>query len=337
MWGLGDSIYARPFIAAASMVRDVWLETPWPELYADLPLRFVKGDRPLRTQTLNAARQPPGLWRQPPAGAQEIRLAYGNAELARGSVVQGIESKLPLPAGVKPVWTLPELGASPIDTRGSPLAIIRPVTRRAEWDNRARNCLPGYVDEIAGDLKGRGFSVLVLADLKVGEEWLENGRIPPSNAALTNGELSMRQMLAAVRDAAVVVGPVGWIVPAGLALGTRTFCVLGGQGGHNAPEKLTDPRMDCSRLGFAMPKEFCRCTDMQHSCPKAIPDLMSQWSDWRRNARFRFPRSSAHSQAGRSPGGQSSVSATTRQKARATTMPTTGNMSNMPPPALGTG
>lgn len=38
MQGLGDTLYSRPFIKAASdRGDDVWLVTAWPQLVADLP------------------------------------------------------------------------------------------------------------------------------------------------------------------------------------------------------------------------------------------------------------------------------------------------------------
>ena len=295
-WGLGDSIYVRPFIAATAQRRDVYYETPWPELFHDLPLRLVRGQRRLRTQMRNLARTRQEQWFRPPDDARTIRLGYGVLEVANGNVATAMEIKLPPLNKLNPVWDLPELGKCPFDTGGAPLAIIRPVMRRIEWDNEARNPYPQYVDEIAGDLKARGFATVVIADLKHGYEWIEGGRLPPHNVALTNGELSVRQLLAAVRDAAVVVGPVGWIVPAAIALHTRAFIILGGNGGMNAPEKIIDPRMDATRLGFAMPERFCLCTDMRHRCDKRIPDLGAQWRRWVRTVRLPVPRCSVSSQ-----------------------------------------
>jgi hypothetical protein len=78
----------------------------------------------------------------------------------------------------------------------------------------------------------------------------------------------------------VVIGGVGWIVPAGMALRSKTFVVLGGHGGHNAPEKVTDPRLDLSRIGFAMPEAFCQCTNMLHDCDKRIADPIGQFRRW---------------------------------------------------------
>ena len=88
-----------------------------------------------------------------------------------------------------------------------------------------------------------------------------------------------------LRSADLVIGGVGWIVPAGLALRSKTFVVLGGHGGHNAPEKITDPRLDLSRIGFAMPEKFCRCTNMLHTCDKTIADVVGQFFRWSSNFR----------------------------------------------------
>lgn len=293
-WGLGDSIYARPFIRTAAAHRDVYLETPWPELYADVPLHLVRGARPLRTQMRNLARHQAVRWERPPSDIETVSLGYGVIELALGGVAEALEGKLPLRTR-RPVWDVPDMGECPFDTGGAPLAIVRPVMRRIEWDNDARNPLPQYIDEIAGDLKRRGFAVVVIADIKHGYEWIVGGKLPPHNLALTKGELSIRQLLASIRDAAVVVGPVGWIVPATIALNTHAFIVLGGQGGHNGPNKIIDRRMTAKRIGFALPERFCQCTDMHHRCQKAIPDLGAQWQRWIRSISLASPRCSTGS------------------------------------------
>ena len=249
-------------------------------MFEDLPLRFVKGVRALRTQMQNVLLQPAGRWSAPPHNAREVRLSYGNKQLEAGSIVDAIELVLPHGSS-RPIWDLPELGRSPIDPCGAKLAVIRPVTVRTEWRNEARNPRPEYVAEIAAELKRRGFAVVVVAHLRPGEEWLE-GDMPPHSAAFVNGEFDVRQLLALIRDADVVVGGVGWIVPAAIALKTKAFIVLGGQGGHNAPEKITDPRMDLSRIGFATPENYCKCSNMRHQCDKRIPNLSTQFDSWTR-------------------------------------------------------
>lgn len=276
-WGLGDNIFARPIIRACVAKYDVWLETPWPELFEDLPLRFVAAKRDLRTQMRNVARQAPGRWSTPPSGIREIRVGYGHSELARGSIIAALERQVAA-VGVTlaaPSWDLPDMGA-PMVLADRPIALVRPVTVRSEWRNEARNPRPEYVAAIARELSAT-HHVVVVADLQDGREWLE-GVLPPHHQAFLKGELVLRELLALAGAADVIVGGVGWIVPAAIALGRRAFVIHGGHGGHNARHVITDPRMNLSRIGFATPRELCKCTNMLHHCDKSIPDLAAQWA-----------------------------------------------------------
>src|SRR5215468_7975770 len=92
MWGMGDNIFSRPFVRAAAAKFDLWLDTPWPELYADLNIKFVRGERKLRTQLKNIRRQPANLWVSPPALRQEIIIGYG-ADLVNGSIINSMERR----------------------------------------------------------------------------------------------------------------------------------------------------------------------------------------------------------------------------------------------------
>jgi hypothetical protein len=125
-------------------------------------------------------------------------------------------------------------------------------------------------------------TVVSVADLAPGQEWIV-GELPSAHHHFVFGELGVRELLALVRDADLVVGGVGWIVPAGLALKVKTFIVLGGHGGHNAPAKITDPRLDLSQIGFAIPERFCRCLNMLHNCDKVIADPLGQFLHWSRS------------------------------------------------------
>jgi len=122
-------------------------------------------------------------------------------------------------------------------------------------------------------------TVVAVASLKAGQEWAV-GNLPPAHHHFVHGELPVRQLFALVRDAHIAIGGVGWIVPASLALKNRLFVVLGGNGGHNAPDIITDPRLDLSRIGFAIPERLCRCTHMAHACDKTIEDPVGQFARW---------------------------------------------------------
>jgi hypothetical protein len=277
MWGLGDNIYSRPFVRAAAVQYGVYLDTPWPELYADLDIKFVRGSRKLRTQQNNMARQPPERWSQPPLVIRQVTISY--PDLAASSIIQSLEQRWwALRIGFDPVlFSLPDMGPSPI-VSDKPIAIVRPVTVRTEWHNEARHPRPEYIAALADTLMAT-HNVIAVADLAPGQEWTI-GELPPAHRYFLHGELAVRELLALVRDADIVIGGVGWIVPAGLALKVKTFVVLGGQGGHNGPAKITDPRLDLSRIGFAIPEAFCRCTSMMHNCDKTIADLFGQFGRW---------------------------------------------------------
>src|SRR5262245_598276 len=281
MWGLGDNIYSRPFVRAAAAQYELHLETPWPELYADLDIRFVRGSRKLRTQQKNMARQSLDVWCDP-FPMRQIKVGYVGLEAL--SIIGSLERRWsPLRVRFDPrLFDLPDLGPSPI-VSSKPIAVVRPVTIRTEWRNEARNPRPEYVAAIADELMAT-HTVVAVADLAPGEEWLV-GDPPPAHRYLLDGELPVRELLALVRDADIVIGGVGWIVPAALALKVKAFIVMGGQGGHNAPEKITNPRLDLSRIGFAIPEKFCRCTNMLHACDKRIADPLGQFSRWRDSLR----------------------------------------------------
>jgi hypothetical protein len=277
MWGLGDNIYARPFMRAAVAKHEIWLDTPWPELFEDLDVRFVRGARRLRTQTNNIALQSEDRWSRPPGYIREIVLNYGN--VAASSIIRSLEKRWSARLGVgfdPALFDLPDMGPSPIKSE-RPVAVVRPVTLRAEWCNPARNPKPEYVNALAAELMAT-HTVVAVASLAEGQEWAV-GNLPPAHHHFVFGELPVRKLLALVRDADIVVGGVGWIVPAGLALKTRMFIVLGGHGGHNAPDKITDPRID-HHIGFAIPEAFCRCTHMPHNCEKSIADPLWQFTRW---------------------------------------------------------
>ena len=283
MWGLGDNIYSRPFVRAAAAQYQLWLETPWPELYADLNVKFVRGSRRLRTQQKNIARQKVDLWWPPPwPRIREIKISY--FDIGVRSIINAMECRwAALNVVFDPaLFGLPDMGPAPVVSE-RPIAVVRPVTVRSEWRNEARNPRPEYIAAIAGELMAT-HTVVAVADLARGEEWLE-GELPPAHWHFVHGELPVCELLALVRDADIVVGGVGWIVPAGLALKVKTFVVLGGHGGHNAPAKITDPRLDLSRVGFATPEKFCKCTNMLHNCDKRITDPVGQFHRWLSNTR----------------------------------------------------
>ena len=257
--GFGDNIYQRAFVRHFP---DAYIETPFPELYQDLGIKCVRKDTTLRTQQKNI-RQSSYQWHKAPAGSI-IQVGYGDLQLRQGSIIDAMKRTFK----VNPVFDLPDCGKSPVRSK-KPIAVIRPVTHRKEWLNTARSPLPEYVCIAADILRQKGFHVVSIADVDGVNEWIEGG-LPNADEYYHNGELTFIELLALVKSAAIVVGGVGWIVPACISAGTAGFFILGGNGAHNAPEKITSPEMDLSKIGWAKPDNFCMCNVKQHNCDKTI-------------------------------------------------------------------
>jgi hypothetical protein len=275
MKGLGDNIFQRHIVKALLNSRnEVWISTPWPELYRDLSVHFVRVETSLRTQKKNMEKSATDWVSSYPSDCMVINPAYGARDLEKGSIIRAMESK----AGFKLDITdfgLSSYGGLPcqIKNNGRPVAVIRPVTVRREWENTARAPLPKYIEEASLELKRRGYWVVSVADLDGDNEWLV-GSEPYADQKFYKGELGISDLMGLIEGSAVVVGGVGWIVPACIALETPLFCILGGQGGHNAPGIITDTRMNLSMIRFATPDKFCRCTDMKHQCEKVISNML---------------------------------------------------------------
>lgn len=270
MLGMGDCIYQRAFIR--ELEGDVYLSTPWPQLYRDLPNVFpVEISTRLRTHTKNIISQPLETWREAPPSHKRIRVHYHTGDLAlnKVSILQAMEGCFRVKAKV---FDLPKFDRLPIKT---PYVVIRPATIRKEWKNAARNPLDQYICEAAEILREFGFRTISVADLQAGEEWC--AQLPQCDENFNKGELSFEKLLGLVQGAALVVGGIGWIVPAAIAAHVPLIGILGGNGVHNAPEKITGLPMDLRRARFIRPDNFCMCEDRAHECDKRISNFKLQF------------------------------------------------------------
>jgi hypothetical protein len=272
MGGMGDNILQRPLVRFLTRSRSVWLSTPYPELYSDLPVTPVHWNTlDLRCQLKNMARQPEGTYQPPPVRPDTVRIMYSLREI-RQSIVQEMERCAR--AIARPfVFDLPSF--EPPTLPWPRYAVVRPATVRREWMNTARNPLPEYLAQAAAILREM-MPVVVVADVDGKQEWMLDPA-PKGDRAWLRGELDTPRLMGLVQNAAVVVGGVGWMVPAALAYRTPAVVIGGGLGGHNAPEVLVDRRMDASRMRFLLPDRYCRCRDTRHQCEKTISDLPTRF------------------------------------------------------------
>lgn len=262
MRGLGDNLYQRAFIK--QLPKPAYLDTPWPELYQDLPdVHFIRPVTPLRTQLKNIARH--NDWVLPPARQPTRQIRYG---------AEGIISGMTASFGIAPgPFDLPPLPPSPESGR---YVVVRPATVRSEWRADTRNPDPKYIGWAAAKAINLGYRVISVADLEDGKEWTE-GELPLADVRYHKGELPVEQLLALVQGAAAVIGGIGWLVPAALAARVPAWIICGGQGGFNSPHQICPAG---STITFAIPDNFCRCKLKQHNCDKRISDYETKLAAW---------------------------------------------------------
>lgn len=281
MHGLGDNIYQRGFIK--EIKTEVYLETPWPQIYQGLDhVKFIKPNTKLRTQSKNIAKEDSDIqWLDiDPSKYDGYRhrkkIHYGNPKRSRGIIREMADcfdvrpSKFDLPDFRSEFPWIKDLGE---------FALIRPVTERKEWFNKARNPKPEYIKKSTEMLKDSGIKIISIADLKKDEEWLIEPK-PYSDKKFHKGELGVKELLALVQSAKYTVGGVGWIVPASLCYNNKAWIVLGGHGHYNSPEFIMYRQPN--QVSFAKPDNFCRCRNMTHDCDKEISNYENQFAEWLR-------------------------------------------------------
>jgi len=282
--GIGDSIYARPFIKRlCADGHEVHVKTVLPDLYADLNVTFIDPKTVRYRTQVKAFSKTKIIFDPSPREVfnRTILYHYSPKDLRKHSIAAHMEQAFGYEVGTtKPeqMLDLPRaLQPHGLDLpKGRRIAVIKPVTLRNEWYCPARAPDPEYIGWCAKMLKDAGYYVVSIADCYEDQEWIE-GDEPPADLKLHNGELSLYKTLSLLKSADIVVGGSGFIVPAAIAAGAPLFVVFGGRGQFDNPHKVFDLRMDMKKIGWALPTSFCRCEKPNHDCDKTIKDLDSQF------------------------------------------------------------
>ena len=269
--GLGDAVWMRPFVRQAAKQWSVYVDTSWPELYADLPARVVRRMGGLRLQRHHGDKHPAETWAKLPT-ARPINLRYRWSQLNKRSMLAEME----VLSCIRPTpltLDLPPLPESPVSGR---YAVIRPPAVRLDYPGPAREPLPEYMQHAAETLRLQDLQVISLGSFVPG---LEEPAGPPIPADLRfeHGELSLLQALALVAGAKVVVTSPGWMIPVGLAAGVPVRVIAGGCGGRNNPDAIVDRRIS-SQVTWFLPDEYCRCRNRLHDCPKTITNFADRFA-----------------------------------------------------------
>jgi hypothetical protein len=292
MHGIGDNIYARPFIKR--LVEDgheVYIKTPLPFIFGDLSVSFIEVEKTFRAQTkyLKEIGSKFTYVNTPNNIDKIVDYFYDSQSMKRHGIVTHMEESFGYEPGSSDIkFDLPNNLQKhgvilPTDKK---IAIIRPVTHRREWLCVSRSPKVNYISWCSRILTDMGWHVISIADCSPGEDWIEEDGDTIAHQKFHNGELNLEQTLSLIKDSHIAIGGSGFIVPAAIAAQINLFIIFGGRGKYDNPHKILDLRMDMRKIGWALPTNFCRCSSSLHECDKEIKDLDSQFFRFMRDVQF---------------------------------------------------
>lgn len=265
--GIGDALHVRAALRQlVAMHGDVWLRTPWPSLYHDLPgVHCVLQATMARTASKNIVREA-ALFESEPRGASWRWVGYDEPALrSHPSVLAAVcasvsvppgDFRMPVPKKWKHGLRLP---------KSRPVLVLRPLILRDEYrPGVLRNPDRKAYETVYRHLRDR-FFVVSVADIDGAREKLVQDD-PGADITLHAGELDIRQMCALWRDADLVMTSSGFGVIMAQAVGTASLVVYGG---YESARSFSGGAGYAPMLNIE-PVRPCNCYDHTHQCEKTI-------------------------------------------------------------------
>lgn len=272
-FGLGDNIYHIPFVHKLSQQGEVFIYTPFPELFQFPNVYCIRPVTNLKLQLKNM--QGNGLYSHghKPNG-QRIRFNYG-ADLKRMTVIQSFEKVVPLDGEfffefTPEKTTKVEEILERVKASGKKLCVIRLPSTRKEWPNANRNGKMEYFQLCINALKDRYYFVSV-GDIGNAEDFdgIEPQGIDERRDRHSVNHLEIWDVMDLVNRSDLVLSIQCNIIPICQIFRKKAFIIYGGYVPH---QPLSDPRL--YQIGWVEPEPFCFCVnrDKGHICKKDIPE-----------------------------------------------------------------
>lgn len=283
MAGIGDNLHQRAVVRELARTREVWLRTPWPQLYHDLNgIRLVPHELRSRVSDKNSAAAARLYATDPiPPGAAPVSIGYGEGRVQRlGSVVAVMASSVGVTPGkfdlpVPEDWKRAARARVKVP-KGRRLLVYRPLTERADMPaTAARNPDPVAYKAIFDQLRPR-FYVVSVADLEPGQEWQISLPIEP-DLELHCGELALEGLIGLFAIASLVYTAPGMATVLAQAVQTCAITVFGGYETAASFSHGAGPRWLAVE-----PDRPCGCWNAAHACDKAIdiPAAIARVEAW---------------------------------------------------------
>jgi hypothetical protein len=270
MSGMGDNLHQRAVVRELMRRHEVWLKTPWPQIYHDMPqLHLVPITSTLRTQAKNEARSAE-LYRggRAPAGTPELRPSYSPEKVKAAGSVLGAMSEV---CGVRvgdfrmPVPQAWRKKADQLFRTKRPILVYRPLVARKEWGGATtRNPDPASYVELLRAIRKR-FFVVSVADLVPGVEWTVGPQLE-ADVEYHAGELEFEVLTGLFARAALAFSAPGFAVLLAQAVGTPAITVFGG---YEDARSFSAGARFTSWLAVE-PITPCPCWSHTHACDKRI-------------------------------------------------------------------
>jgi hypothetical protein len=268
--GFGDNIYHIPFVHQLAKRGEVFMFTPFPELFQFPNVFCFPRDMSLKTQVENSRNNTLYCKDRHPSG-HEIHLCYGQ-NLKRGrTVMQTFEEAIPLDEWFFEFTPKPSIRAQEIKDRanaaGKKLCVVRLPSVRQEWFCTSRNGEMEGFQACIDHLKDTHYIVAV-GDIGNREEY--DGVCPTGVHEHCDRRgpdyLPLWDMVYLLTLSDLVLSIQCNILPLCQILRKRAFFIYGGYVPHAL---LNDQRF--YQVGYVEPDPFCFCVDNRHSCNKHIP------------------------------------------------------------------
>ena len=306
MHGLGDCLHQRAIIRQLLPDNDITLETSWPSVYHDLPIKCLKKPVGLRTQAKNAQREFTRFAeRGHPSNGEYVsclRLSYSGDQIKRTASKTVLEAMcdvgrvsyasadftIPVPTEWK-TRLRDVLGDLPHQAFTRPWMVYRPLTIRPEWrGSHGRNPDPAVYAALFRGLRD-SFFVVSVADLAPGCEWI-SGPDMDFDLRFHAGELHFELLAALFQRADLVYTPSGCGAILGPSVGTTNLSIVGGYeltGCHDsgrkfAPYLALGPIQECGCWSSACGR---RCSK-QFDASQTIARLQAWLADHFQNTAF---------------------------------------------------
>lgn len=275
MLGLGDNLHQRAIVKYYIQESyEVYLKTPWPQIYYDLDITTILVDSTLRAQNKNVSRIKNDSPLPLPCFSKTKKIWYTAKGVRDSKSILGAmlnESGVPIDKfdfSFNPKYEWIELARKIIgltNTKSKPILFYRPLIERTEWNgcanrNPEKESYETLINHIAKD-----FFVISIADIKNNEEWISGGNIK-ADLTLHDGKISFEELCGLMYLSRLVFCSPGFALVMAQSMGIPNICVYGGRENSEAYElgaRIT------SSLGINTIKP-CMCFDHTHECIKEI-------------------------------------------------------------------